>query len=103
MEEKSDSPNVLKTVITCEPTIDINYASTLYEHLKAALEEKREVEIHAGEVTKVDTAILQVFLAFSLEAKNVGITVNWMSVSETFLAAAELLGLTTEMELLHAA
>lgn len=94
-----ESSDATKTVITCEPTVDINYASTLYEHLKDAIKANHEVEIHAGEVTKVDTAILQVFLAFTLEARTAGLIVNWVNVSETFRVSADLLGLTAELDL----
>lgn len=98
-----DNSEATKTVINCEPSIDINYAVALYEHLKNALAANHAVEIHAGEVTKVDTAILQVFLAFSYEAKTAGLTVNWVSVSDTFRAAADLLGLSAEIALPQAA
>ena len=103
MEDKNENSDATKTVITCEPAIDINYVATLYKHLKSAIAEKHEVEIHAGEVTKVDAAILQVFLAFSLEAKNLGLIVNWVSVSEAFRVSADLLGLVTELDLPQAA
>ena len=103
MENNIDSSDATKTVITCEPTIDINYVGTLYDHLKQALEAKHEVEIHAGEVTKVDAAILQLFIAFVLEAKNAGLIVTWMSVSEAFVTSADLLGLVVEMDLPKAA
>lgn len=103
MDENTDNSNATKTVITCEPTIDINYVATLYEHLKGALNANHEVEIHAGEVTKVDAAILQLFLAFTLEAKIAGLSVTWVSASEAFIAAADLLGLAVEMDLPQAA
>ena len=103
MEDSNVNSDATKTVITCEPVIDINYVATLYGHLKDALNANHEVEIHAGEVTKVDAAILQVFLAFSLEAKNIGLVVNWVSVSEAFRISTDLLGLTMELALPEAA
>ncbi len=92
-----------KTVITCEPNIGIGNATMLYEHLKTALSEKRAVEIHAGDVAKVDTAILQVFLAFALEAKNANIPVTWASVSEIFQTSVDLLGLKKDLGIPDAA
>jgi len=103
MEDNIENSDATKTVITCEPTVDINYALTLYEHLKDAINANHEVEIHAGEVTKIDTAILQVFLAFTLEAKTAGLVVNWVNISETFRVSADLLGLTAELNLPQAA
>jgi len=103
MEDKIVNSDANKTVITCEPTVDINYASDLYEHLKVAINANHEVEINAGEITKIDTAILQVFLAFMLEAKTAGLVVNWVNVSETFRVSADLLGVSSELDLPQAA
>ena len=103
MDEKLETSDAAKIVITCEPNVGIANSITLFEHLKSALSEGREVEIHAADVEKVDTAILQVFLAFVLEAKSVELAVNWVSVSEPFLSAATLLGLKTELGLPEAA
>lgn len=103
MDEKSEVADVAKVVITCEPNIGIANSVTLFEHLKSALNESREVEIHAADVEKIDTAILQVFLAFVLEAKSVDLKVNWVSVSEPFVVAATLLGLKMELGLPEAA
>ncbi|HFE39638.1 MAG TPA: STAS domain-containing protein [Gammaproteobacteria bacterium] len=103
MEDKAENPDAEKTVITCEPNINISNASTLYEHLKEALQENRAVEINAGDVAKVDTAILQVFFAFSLEAKNAGLSVSWGSASEAFREAVALLGMQNELALPKAA
>lgn len=100
MEENSDAA---KVVITCEPNIGIANSIALFDHLKKALSDKRMVEIHAGDVVKVDTAILQVFLVFMLEAKNVDIKVSWVSVSEPFVTAVELLGLKKDLNLPEAA
>lgn len=99
MEGETENSDATKTVITCEPTVDINFASILYEHLKNAINTNHEVEIHAGEVTKIDTAILQLFFAFMLEAKTTGLVVNWVDVSETFRASADLLGMSAELDL----
>ena len=99
MEDKLINSDASKTVISCEPTVDINHASDLYEHLKVAINASHEVEIDAGEVTKIDTAILQIFLAFMLEAKTLGLVVNWTNVSETFRVSADLLGMSEELDL----
>lgn len=84
---------IKRTVIACESTIDIKIASDLYAHLKNALDKKHEVEINATDVQRVDTAILQVFLAFVLEAKAHDLQVSWQGVSESFRTAANLLGI----------
>ncbi len=88
-----------KMVINCEPTLDISASEALYEHLGEAFQENHEIEIKAGEVTRVDTAILQVFTALMIEARVKDINVEWSSVSNTFYASAKLLGLTAELKL----
>ena len=94
---------VAKTVIACESTVDINIAADLYAHLKNALENGHVVEIDASEVQRVDTAILQVFLAYSQEAKLQGLQFCWQGVSEAFRNAVQLLGIEQELDLPEAA
>jgi len=94
-----DSTGASKTVINCEPTVDISAAQALYDHLASAIENEHDVEINAGDVTRVDAAVLQVFTAFMLESKTHETTVSWKSVSDTFYASAELMGLSAELGL----
>lgn len=94
-----DNVDGMKTVINCEPTIDISSAQTLFEHLNNAVSGKHDVEINAGDVTRVDTAVLQVFTAFMLESKNQEHKVTWNEVSEAFYASADLLGLVEDLNL----
>lgn len=88
-----------KTVINCEPTVDISAAQTLYGHLSNAIANNHNVEINAGDVTRVDTAVLQLFTAFMLESKNRDQSVTWNAVSDVFYASAKLLGLVKELNL----
>ncbi len=94
-----NSTEAAKTVVNCEPTIDISSAQTLYDHLKNALSNNHDVEIDASEVTRVDTAILQVFTAFFQELKSREQRVTWTGVSDAFYTSAKLLGLVNELNL----
>ena len=94
-----ESADATKTVINCEPTIDISAAQALYEHLAAAISNGHEVVINAGDVTRADAAILQVFTAFMLESKAQELSVTWEAVSEAFYNAAQLLGLVDVLDL----
>ncbi|MDH3326649.1 MAG: STAS domain-containing protein [Gammaproteobacteria bacterium] len=94
-----ESTDADKTVINCEPTIDISAAQALFEHLSNALSGNHAVEINAGDVTRVDAAILQVFTAFMLESKTREQSVTWNSVSDAFYGSAEQLGLVNELSL----
>jgi len=88
-----------KTVITCEPTIDISSVQALLDTLRHAITNKHDVEINAGEVTRVDAAMLQMFTAFMLESKAHEQSVTWQSVSEVFYTSANLLGLAEKLKL----
>jgi len=90
---------VMKTVINCEPTVDISAAQALYTHLHNAVSNNHDVEIDAGEVTRVDSAILQLFTAFMLESRGRDQNVTWCAVSDAFYASANLLGLVKELNL----
>lgn len=94
---------VSKTVIDCEPTIDIKIVAELYGHLKTALEQCHEVEINVADVQRVDAAVLQVFLAFVLEAQAKDMNVTWQGVSDAFQTAANLLGVGSRLGLPEAA
>ena len=100
MDGENTASDTTKTVINCESIVDINFAAELYQHLKAAIEHKHEeVEIHVDNVNRVDGAILQVFLAFVLEAQNTNMKVIWKGVSEAFRRAADLLNLSEHLKL----
>jgi len=99
MDEQIDASEATKTVVNCESVVDINSADKLYQRLHDALQYKHVVEINATDVTRVDTAILQLFTAFTLEAKIQELSVSWLGVSEAFYQAVELLGLTDELNI----
>jgi len=92
----SDSENF---VIQCAPVVDINSANALYENLKLVIEENSGVDIDAGDVDRVDGAILQIFVGFYREAKTLGLPVTWTKVSQAFYQACDLLGLCEVLEL----
>ena len=99
MENSPDASEAKKTVVNCEPVLDINSAKSLYSHLKEAIEHKHEVDINAAEVSRVDTAILQIFTAFIFESRTLEMSVKWTAVSQNFFATAKLLGLEQELAL----
>ena len=99
MEDSNDATKSSKTVINCEPVLDIKSAATLYSHLKEAVEHKHEVEIDAREVSRIDTSILQIFTAFILEANTLDMCVSWTAVSDNFYSTAKLLGLEDDLKL----
>ncbi len=95
--------NESKTVISCTSTVDIKIAVELFEHLSSAIESHRAVEINAEDVERIDTAVLQLFLAFVLEAKTKEVSITWLGVSDAFVTAANLLGIGSQLALPDAA
>ena len=80
-----------------EAVITISEAQRLYEELQGHLDRGGDICINAGEVHMIDTAGLQLLLAFVLEVKNQNRSISWQAVSPAFKETAELLGM---MELL---
>jgi len=89
-----------RTMIVCEPNIDISDAEKLLEDLRATLDSASQVEIDASKVERIDTAALQLFLAFILASQQQGLEVVWSGVSEPMLAAANILGIAEAMGLI---
>ena len=81
------------TVISCEECLDISLAQDLYGRLQQALEAKRPVVIDAGQVTRADTAVLQLLCAFFQDVQASGMEVQWQQSSPALENAARLLGL----------
>jgi len=86
-------------VIVCEKNLDITVAAQVLVQLREAIDAGPNVEIDATAVERVDTACLQALCVFSLEAKKKGVTLNWRSVSPSFRAAADQLGLAGHLGL----
>lgn len=83
----------INVVVVCERNLDIVVAGQVLIQLREAIEAGSEVSIDASAVERVDTACLQVLCAFSRQAKINGIALDWRSVSPSFRASADLLGL----------
>lgn len=93
------SGDVKVSVITCEPVVDISVVDELYQHLKKSLLEKHEVEFEAGEVTRIDGAVLQLLCIFFRDACASGMTVRWKRVSANLREAANSLGVSELLQL----
>ena len=89
--------------IPCEESLDITTVTELHSLLVQVLAAKQPVVLEGAEVTRVDTAALQVLSAFFQDARAQGISVCWQAPSETLRHSAALLDLTTLLELDSAA
>jgi phospholipid transport system transporter-binding protein len=68
-------------------------AAEIKQGLCALSDEMRRVQIDAGAVERIDTAILQMLVAFHHERLGRGLTTGWTGRGQAFDAAAERLGL----------
>ena len=81
--------------IALKAVLVINDAKTLYAELGKKLEAKKDILIDASAVEMVDTAILQLLLAFIRKSQLQNISVEWVKPSQEFLSRSETLNLTS--------
>ena len=89
IQEDSEGGN---TIISCDSVMDISGVEALFHRLEDALDIGQSVEIHAQDVERVDTAIVQIFVAFVKEAERMQLEVIWKGVSEGMLSTIRSLG-----------
>ncbi|MGH8119801.1 MAG: STAS domain-containing protein [Gammaproteobacteria bacterium] len=89
----TSDPIVLEAVIT------IAEAAALKDQLAAHINRKGEVVLDGTRVASVDTAGLQVLLAFVRALQGQGAVVRWNGVSPALVNTAQLLGLEEQIGL----
>jgi len=80
--------------IVLKAVLAINDAKALYAELGKKLETKKDISIDASAVEMVDTAILQLLLAFTQKSQLQNVAVKWEKPSREFLSRSETLNLT---------
>jgi len=85
-------------VIDCPTQMDIAGVSPLCELLRS-LGDEQALVFKADEVERIDTATLQLLVAFVRDAKSRQVSVNWQSPSAVVYEAAGLLGVRNELGL----
>ena len=80
--------------IELKPVMTIAEAQSLHEELQGYLDHGVNIELDANQVHMIDTAGLQLLLAFVRELKNQNRTLTWIGASPAFKETAALLGLT---------
>ena len=94
-DTQSDDPS---TYVLAE-SVDITCINKLYDELTVVLRNAKSVVVDAAQLKRIDTAGLQLLCCWFLEAKKNGIAVHWDNTSGIFANSAELLGMTTILEL----
>lgn len=85
--------------IVLDPVITIAEAAALKDKLLPHINRKGEVSMDGSRVESVDTAALQVLLAFVRTLQGHGATVSWTGVSAALLNTAQLLGVAGQIGL----
>jgi anti-anti-sigma regulatory factor len=86
-----------KTRISLAPVLDVAGSGELKKQLEKIFRRKQPFELDGSAVERIDTAALQVLVAFSRESRNREIDVKWAEVSDSLRAASTLLGLNHEL------
>lgn len=93
------APSAPPQDIKLDGKVDISSIATLRERLSAALETGESLSIDASAVDSVDTASLQLLVAFANKASKRAQTLAWVEVSDALRERATLLDLDTALDL----
>ena len=88
-----------ETDLKLDSVLVINDVQTMYAQLKKMLESKQNITIDASAVAMLDTAILQLLLAFVTKVKAQSRAVIWIRPSEEMIRRATTLNLQTGLGL----
>jgi anti-anti-sigma regulatory factor len=86
-------------IVQLEATLGITAARHLYQKLAAVREQKRDVVFDASRIEVVDTAVLQLLMAFVQAMRADGFAVRWKSPSGPLHRTAALLDLEEHLGL----
>lgn len=86
-----------KTRISFGPVLDVASSSELKKQLGKVFRRKSPFELDGSAIERVDTAALQVLLAFARESRDRKKELEWSEVSETLMNASTLLGISREL------
>jgi len=85
--------------IKLDGVVNIAKAEALFHEMEEVVRQSHPTKIYAPEVTRVDTAALQLIASFIAHMNNAGATVTWEGVSDELIAAAKLLGMEQALNL----
>lgn len=96
-EENAKPDN--KLTLSFDHRFSIREVATIYTQLQQLLDKDVDVELDFEDVDVVDTAALQLLVAFTKEANKRGTSITWQQPSAALFRSAELLGLSHELGL----
>lgn len=95
--KKNNTPTPIADSIILDEQSKIAKAKSLKDKLSELLNNKNNIKIDASKVEKIDTSVLQLLTAFSLQAQRQSIEIAWQQPSPTFTTAADLLDLSQHL------
>jgi anti-anti-sigma regulatory factor len=93
MKTRRRTPAGRAKVLALAAELTIAQAGTLKTRLTRLLDSKDEVRVDAGATRRVDTACLQLLLAFVRDRRNAGKAVTWKATAPEFTTTAKTVGL----------
>ncbi|HXH54706.1 MAG TPA: STAS domain-containing protein [Gammaproteobacteria bacterium] len=87
IEEKSN-----ETIVYCGSEVDLSSVVDQKEILLRGLQIKKPICLEASEISKIDTAGIQLFLNFILAASKENIICYWKNPTSKIIELSELLG-----------
>tara|TARA_R110002072_G_scaffold154_1_gene997 strand:+ start:55122 stop:55397 length:276 start_codon:yes stop_codon:yes gene_type:complete len=82
-----------------EGVLNIARVEKLHSEFEELEKNSAPLVIDVKDVTRVDTSVLQLFVALFKSMSGLGVEVSWAGASDEFKAAAELLGVTNVLGL----
>lgn len=79
--------------IVLEPVLVIDNVKILYEKFNFVIQKKSNVIIDASAIKMIDTAMLQLLIAFVRKLQSQGVKILWSKPSDELLSRAKLLNL----------
>ena len=86
-----------RDALVLDPVLTINDARKLYQNLGELLENNDSITIDASSVEMVDTAMLQLLLAFAEKTRSSNKSLHWINPSQVLIGRAEALNVSEKM------
>ena len=87
------------TELNLAGVLDVSQARAAYQSFNEALVRALPLRLHASSLERVDTAALQLLLAFQKTARERGLRIQWESTSAALQNSATALGLSEALGL----
>lgn len=102
-KKSATAKSAAATVLQLDKELNIKGVVELKQKLAATLKPGQPINIDTAAVNSVDTAALQLLVAFARHAKTQSSTISWVNTSAAFVDAAHLLDLDQHLGLAAAA